>query len=188
MLARHRQGQHSRSLANPPITIIADVTTIVSKVFRISKDVSDLVDAIENAPKHILAVSQDVRSLCGVLGPLQGLLQDPKLKSCLRMWFRYSKACKSRCIIVWDIRRSKWAWFWWQFKEKEANAYRAHLTSYKLTVDVALAAENLANTSQTIQVTHMLELEIRNTRAQLDGMENNGASGQCQSVEAGNGP
>ena len=61
-----------------PITIVAGVTTIVGNVWRISKGVSDLIEGIENAPKHILAVSQDVRGLYGVLGPLQGLLQDLK--------------------------------------------------------------------------------------------------------------
>ena len=63
-----------------PISIVAGVTTIVSNVYRISKDVYDLIDAIENAPKHILAVSQDVHGLYGVLGPLQGLLQDLKVQ------------------------------------------------------------------------------------------------------------
>jgi hypothetical protein len=144
-----------------PISIVAGVTTIVSNVYRISKDVYDLIDAIENAPKHILAVSQDVHGLYGVLGPLQGLLQDLKVQKlpdnvfpifeglqqpldhCF--WaFRelQMKVCKYTKPTG-DIRRSKWAAFRWQFTEKDANSYRAHLASYKLTVDVALAAANL---------------------------------------------
>jgi hypothetical protein len=206
-----------------PITIVAGVTTIVGNVWRISKDVSDLIEGIENAPKHILAVSQDVRGLYGVLGPLQGLLQDLKgdrlpenvvpifeglqqpLDHCF--WaFRelQMKICKYTKPMG-DIRRSKWTAFRWQFTEKDTNAYRAHLASYKLTVDVAFAAANLwvldlsnlfgyacfdknrANTSQTIQATHSLERQIQTMRIQLAGLEQNSADDPYSSIDVDNG-
>jgi len=129
-----------------PITIVAGVTTIVGNVWRISKDVYELIDGVGNAPKHIFALAQDVRGLYGVLGSLQipifEGLQQP-LDHCF--WaFRelQMKICKY-IKPTGDPRQSKWAAFRWQFTEKDTNVYRSHLASYKLTVDVALATANL---------------------------------------------
>jgi hypothetical protein len=144
-----------------PITIVAGVTTIVGNVWRISKDVYELIDGVGNAPKHIFALAQDVRGLYGVLGSLQGLLQDLKV-DCLpenvipifeglqqpldHCFWAFRELQMKICKYIkptGDPRQSKWAAFRWQFTEKDTNVYRSHLASYKLTVDVALATANL---------------------------------------------
>jgi hypothetical protein len=143
------------------IAIVAGVTTIVNNVWKTSKDVYDLIDSIRNAPKHILAISQDVQGLYMVLGSLQGLLRDlaghnlpvtlipifeslqQPLNHCFFAFCELQQKINKYTKPAGEINRTKWAAFKWQFTEKDANMFRDHLASYKLTVDVALATANL---------------------------------------------
>lgn len=145
------------------IGIISGIMQIVTNVYSVSKGLYEFIEGIKNAPRHVLAISQDVRGLYLVLGSLQGLLaclhQDslpsnvlPMLESlqqpldhCLFAFRqlqqkvgRYTKPASDG-----QVRMRKWTAFRWQFTEKEADVWREHLISYKLTLDVAIATANL---------------------------------------------
>jgi hypothetical protein len=148
-------------MPEPILSVVAGVTAIVVNVYRISKDVYDLIDAIKNAPRHVLAISQDIQALYLVLGSLQNLLEDldsdhlhpnilPIFESLQQplnhCFFAFRELQQKICRYTkpnGQINRTRWAAFRWQFTEKDANLYRNHLASYKLTVSVALATANL---------------------------------------------
>ncbi|KAJ9251010.1 hypothetical protein DTO195F2_7945 [Paecilomyces variotii] len=170
----------------------------------VSKGLYEFIEGIKNAPRHVLAIAQDVRGLYLVLGSLQGLLaclhQDslpsnvlPMLESlqqpldhCLFAFRqlqqkigRYTKPASDG-----QVRMRKWTAFRWQFTEKEADVWREHLISYKLTLDVAIATANLANTSQNLYVTQTIEQQMQAMRVQIDKMrQDNAASDTVRSVE-----
>ncbi|KAJ9220449.1 hypothetical protein DTO169C6_7193 [Paecilomyces variotii] len=170
----------------------------------VSKGLYEFIEGIKNAPRHVLAIAQDVRGLYLVLGSLQGLLaclhQDslpsnvlPMLESlqqpldhCLFAFRqlqqkvgRYTKPASDG-----QVRMRKWTAFRWQFTEKEADVWREHLISYKLTLDVAIATANLANTSQNLYVTQTIEQQMQAMRVQIDKMrQENAASDTVRSVE-----
>jgi len=142
-------------------TIVVGVATIVTNVWKISRDVYELIDGIKNAPEHIKAVSQDVRGLYVVLGSLQqmlikieedelpsaampilGLLDEP-MKNCFTAFVELQKKINKYTKRTGDINQSTWKRSWWFFTEKDTNAYRVHLAAYKSTVTIALGAANL---------------------------------------------
>jgi hypothetical protein len=144
-----------------PLTIVTGVTALIVNIWRISQDVYDLIDGIENAPGHILAVSHDIKGMYMVLGSLQGLLSEldvDRLAPPIKGIFESLQHPLKHCVMAFrqlqyklykhtkpsrEINRSKWSAFWWQFTEKDTVAWRGHFTSYKLTLDVALATANL---------------------------------------------
>jgi hypothetical protein len=144
-----------------PITIIAGVISIVGNVWKISKDLYELIDGIMNAPRHIIAISNDVQALYVVLGTLQGLLNDVRegdqlqaacvpifetlqqpLDNCLSICTELSAKLNKYTKPTGDVRRSKWTAFRWQFTEKETDTYRRYLAAYKSTVTIALTSAN----------------------------------------------
>ncbi|KAJ9263432.1 hypothetical protein DTO212C5_7617 [Paecilomyces variotii] len=186
------------------IGIISGIMQIVTNVYSVSKGLYEFIEGIKNAPRHVLAIAQDVRGLYLVLGSLQGLLaclhQDslpsnvlPMLESlqqpldhCLFAFRqlqqkigRYTKPASDG-----QVRMRKWTAFRWQFTEKEADVWREHLISYKLTLDVAIATANLANTSQNLYVTQTIEQQMQAMRVQIDKMrQENAAYDTLRSLE-----
>jgi hypothetical protein len=144
-----------------PMTIVAGVITVVSNAWKISKDLYNLSEGIQSAPKHVLAVSADLKGLHSVLGSLRGLLDgldDAQLSpalapilenlqlpldSCLTTFTQLSQTIHKFIKPSGDPSRSKWKGFRWQFTDKDVGVLRNHLAAYKLTVDVGIAAENL---------------------------------------------
>jgi len=144
-----------------PLTIVTGVLSIVGNVWKISKDVYELIDGIKNAPAHIKAVSQDVRGLYVVLGALQQLLVkieekelppaampvfellDEPMNNCLTAFVELQKKINKYTKRTGAINESYWKRSWWFFTEKDTNVYRVHLAAYKSTVTIALGAANL---------------------------------------------
>jgi hypothetical protein len=63
-------------MPEPVITLISGVAAIVTNVWRVSKDLYDIIEGIRNAPTHIRVIMVDVNGLYIVLGALQGLLPN----------------------------------------------------------------------------------------------------------------
>ena len=55
-------------MPEPVITIIGGVAAIVTNVWKVSKDLHDLINGIKNAPRHIQTVSDDLGGLYIALG------------------------------------------------------------------------------------------------------------------------
>ncbi|KAJ9241307.1 hypothetical protein DTO271D3_8388 [Paecilomyces variotii] len=186
------------------IGIISGIMQIVTNVYSVSKGLYEFIEGIKNAPRHVLAIAQDVRGLYLVLGSLQGLLaclhQDSLPSNVLPMLESLQQPL-DHCLFAFrqlqqkvgkytkpasdgQVRMRKWTAFRWQFTEKEADVWREHLISYKLTLDVAIATANLANTSQNLYVTQTIEQQMQAMRVQIDKMrQDNSASDTVRSVE-----
>lgn len=63
-------------MPEPVVTLISGVATIVTNVWRVSKDLYDIIEGIRNAPMHVRVIMVDVDGLYIVLGALQGLLPN----------------------------------------------------------------------------------------------------------------
>lgn len=157
-------GLRSRTLATMPepvLTVIAGVSAIVTNVWTTSRNLYELIDGINNAPRHIHAISADLQGIHMVLGALRGLVDDlseDKVPGELIPMFESLEQNMDHCSSTFEqlniklskytkpsggANRSKWAAFKWQFTEKDTERYRAHLEAYKMTVNVALNAANL---------------------------------------------
>ncbi|KAF4632965.1 hypothetical protein G7Y89_g5165 [Cudoniella acicularis] len=187
------------------LTIVAGVTTIVSNVWKISRDVYELIDGIKNAPVHIKAVSQDVRGLYVVLGSLQDILVkfeeeqqapaampvfellDEPMRNCFDAFLELQKKLNRFTKRTGAINESIWKRSWWFFTEKDTNAYRVHLAAYKSTVTIALGAATLGNAARNLQATQNLEVQIQEMRIQLEQLVDNGQENQKQSMNGENG-
>lgn len=144
-----------------PITIVVGVISIVGNVWNISRDLYELIDGIINAPRNIIAISNDVQALYVVLGTLQDLFHDVKdggrlhavcvpvfetlqqpLDNCLSICKELSAKLEKYTKPAGGIRRSKRTAFRWQFTEKKTDTYRRHLAAYKSTVTIAITSAN----------------------------------------------
>lgn len=143
------------------LAIIAGITTILSNLWNISKGLYELFSSIKNAPKHILALSQDVQGFYTVLGSLRGLLDNlsgdhlhsmlaPILESlqnpldhCLSTICELQKKINKCTKPSGEAKQSKWSAFRWEFTEKDTNMYRSDLASHKATIDLAVTTATL---------------------------------------------
>jgi hypothetical protein len=148
-------------MPEPVITLISGVTAIVTNVWRVSKDLYDIIEGIRNAPTHVRVIMVDVDGLYIVLGALQGLL--PKvdasrlradlvpvfeslqlnLNNCCSILIELSRKLIRYTNAAGQISMSKWMAFRWQFTEKDVKEFRDHLTAYKMTVQLAISTANL---------------------------------------------
>jgi hypothetical protein len=147
------------------ITIIGGVAAIVTNVWKVSKDLHDLINGIKNAPRHIQTISDDLRGLYVALGALQGLLPkldtnrestdlvpmfEPifeslqlNLENCFHVLVETSTKLGRYTKPSGGMGQNKWTAFRWQFKEKDIAELRGQLAAYKMTVNLALATANL---------------------------------------------
>lgn len=148
-------------MPEPVITIIGGVAAIVTNVWKVSKDLHDLINGIKNAPRHIQTISDDLRGLYVALGALQGLLPkldtsrvptdlEPifeslqlNLENCFHVLVETSTKLGRYTKPFGGMGQNKWTAFRWQFKEKDIAELRGQLTAYKMTVNLALATANL---------------------------------------------
>lgn len=146
-----------------PIDVISGIAQIVTTVYFVSKELYRFVDGIKHAPQRFLAIAQDVRSLYLVLGWLQGLLADfhqdrlppnvlpileclqQPLNYCLSAFRHLQEKISRRTTPVGDgrVEMTTWKAFRWHFTDKDANIWREHLLSYKLTLDIVFTTANL---------------------------------------------
>jgi hypothetical protein len=71
-----RPGWPSLAMLELVITLISGVAAIVTNVWRVSKELYDIIEGIRNAPTHVRIIMVDVDGLYIVLGALQGLLPN----------------------------------------------------------------------------------------------------------------
>ena len=148
-------------MPEPVITLISGVAAIVTNVWRVSKELYDIIEGIRNAPEHVRIIMADVEGLYIVLGALQGLLPNvnarrlradlvpifeslqTNLGNCCSSLIEFSRKLIRYTNAAGQISKSKWMAFRWQFTEKDVKEYRDHLTAYKMTVQLAISTANL---------------------------------------------
>ena len=143
-----------------PLSIVSVVAQILSTCISLCQSTAQLVDQIQYAPQHIAAIATDLRAFYGILGNLQGYLNDEEtrrgvlhpttsgdiwtvLENCVTIFRQfhaivhgYLTAFHSPEVRQWN--RVKWTW-----KEKEVLQLRDQLGAHKITLNVAIAAANL---------------------------------------------
>ncbi|KAG9237222.1 hypothetical protein BJ875DRAFT_493517 [Amylocarpus encephaloides] len=183
-----------------PLSIIAAATAIVKEVSHLTKDLHNFIEGISQAPKHINALNQDVQSMYLVLGSLEGMLENlnqgsfpmtlcqalDSVRGPLQNCFETLKQLQRKLVKFTRpsgvVYRSKWAAFRWQFTQKDANAWREHLSSYKLTVNMALSAANIANTSNTITTSRALKTQVAAIGVKIDAQEPTDPNAACSNI------
>jgi hypothetical protein len=160
-ILQFRPIRHSLAMPEPVITLISGVATIVTNVWRVSKDLYDLIEGIRNAPNHVRVIMVDVHGLYIVLGVLQGLLPNVdasrlrtdlvpifeslqlNLNNCCSVLIELSRKLIRYTNAAGEISRSRWLAFRWQFTEKGVKEFRDHLAAYKMTVHLAISTATL---------------------------------------------
>jgi hypothetical protein len=59
-----------------PVTIVSAVGTIVVNGIKLCLSVYGTIDGMKQAPKHLKAVSSDLKAFYGILGTIQIYLND----------------------------------------------------------------------------------------------------------------
>ncbi|KAF5642274.1 white collar 1 [Fusarium tjaetaba] len=137
-----------------PLSVTASVVGIVGALLHGSKRLYEFIDSLQNAPKDIAALSTDLRALYGILAHITNV-QD-RLSSHLDLCASL-KAPLENCLEIFDefttllqgftetsrngtIRIRVWRQMAWAFKDKEIQLFRDTITTYKVSLDMALSA------------------------------------------------
>lgn len=133
-----------------PLSIATGVISLLSNSYKFSKDIYELIDSVQSAPKHIRDVSDDLKALYTTLGILDCLLRDEQiarnalirdlsvnleeaLKNCVRVLREIGLVVNAFVGADGTAKTSSWSRTKWPFKGKEARGLRDHLATYKAT-------------------------------------------------------
>jgi uncharacterized protein (UPF0264 family) len=143
-----------------PITIASAASAIVVTGIKLCLGVYGTIDGMKQAPKHLKAVSSDLKDVHSILGTIQGYLDDKELtqgllhtQSCdnlqsilancvsvLRDFDEivsgYIKAGRESSVTRWQ--KISWAW-----KFDDVDSLRKHLSDHKASLSVAIGMANL---------------------------------------------
>lgn len=61
-----------------PLSIATGVVSLLSTSYKFSKDIYELIDSVQSAPKHTRNVSDDLKALYATLGTLDSLFATSK--------------------------------------------------------------------------------------------------------------
>jgi Fungal N-terminal domain of STAND proteins len=143
-----------------PLTIASGVSALVSNAYKLCFSISQTIDGIATAPRHIRAISRDLKAFYSVLGTLKAYLDDEEisggvlhpatsadleavLTNCMTIFKDFNTIVKNYIKKsseggVTLARSGQWTW-----NEKEIWSLREHLAAHKITLNVAIAAANL---------------------------------------------
>lgn len=143
-----------------PFAITAGVLGIAMSALHVARKLQELIDGIQGAPEAVKALSKDLHALQGVLEALNNLLEDsrfterhlcaeampalePHLQNCTTTLDSIFMAIARHTKPSGDPKKSKWSGFIWSFREKEILTLQNRLTTYKMSLDLALSVANL---------------------------------------------
>lgn len=140
-----------------PLSVGASVVGIVGAALHGSKRLYELIDSLRSAPKDIAALSADLQALYQVLGRLAGmqdkLSNNPELcdclttplENCLDIFDEFTTLLNGFTHTTRDgtVKVRTWRNIAWAFKDKEIQLFRDTITTYKVSLDVAVSAMNL---------------------------------------------
>ncbi|SCO84275.1 uncharacterized protein FRV6_08402 [Fusarium oxysporum] len=140
-----------------PLSVTASVVGIVGALLHGSKRLYKFIDSLQNAPKDIAALSTDLRAFYEILAHLTNIqdrlsshldlcvsLKAP-LKNCLNVFDEFTTLLQGFTQTSRDgtIQVRVWKQMAWAFKDKEIQLFRDTITTYKISLDIALSAITL---------------------------------------------
>lgn len=138
-----------------PFSLATGVISLLANSYKFSKDMYELIDGIQSAPNHIRSISDDLKALYSTLGTLDTLLRDERvsqnalmralsvnledaLKNCVRLFREVGMVVNEYVGSDGTANVGTWKKAKWNFKEKEIEAMRNHLATYKATCLMAV--------------------------------------------------
>ncbi|KAF4344544.1 GATA transcription factor [Fusarium beomiforme] len=160
-----------------PLSVTASVISIVGALLHGSKRLYEFIDSLQSAPKDIAVLSTDLRALFEVLVHITNVqdkfssnpglcagLKAP-LENCLHIFDEFTILLQSFTEISRDgtVRVRVWKHVAWAFKDKEVQLFRDTITTYKVSLDMALNAITLFETD--------FKDEFRDIRSRLQALD-----------------
>ena len=142
------------------VGLAASILTIVSAAYKSCKALNDTIIRIDDAPKHVFAIANDLEDFYQVLGTLQTILEEGDFRARMiepvildqlsQVLQRCLEIFKVMTLIIaeYDHRNRSiiglhvWKRIKWDFKEKEVEEARKELSQCKLTLNMALSVAN----------------------------------------------
>ncbi|KAL9571976.1 hypothetical protein ACKAV7_003965 [Fusarium commune] len=173
-----------------PLSVTASVVGIVGALLHGSKRLYEFIDSLQNAPKDIAALSTDLRALYEILAHITNI-QD-RLSSHLDLCVSL-KAPLENCLNIFDefttllqgfIQTSRdgtiqvrvWKQMAWAFKDKEIQLFRDTITTYKISLDMALSAMTFSTIASLNERTKRFETdfkeEFKDIKSRLQALDN----------------
>ncbi|KAL7769925.1 hypothetical protein ACKLNR_001309 [Fusarium oxysporum f. sp. zingiberi] len=140
-----------------PLSVTASVVGTVGALLHGSKRLYEFIDSLKYAPKDIAALSTDLRALYEILAHITRVqdrlsshhdlcvsLRAP-LENCLNIFDEFMTLLQGFTQISRDgtVKVRVWKQMTWAFKDKEIQLFRDTITTYKVSLDMALNAMTL---------------------------------------------
>jgi hypothetical protein len=143
-----------------PITIASAASATVVNGIKLCLGVYGTIDGMTQAPKHLKAVSSDIKGFYSILGRIQAYLDDKELKQGLL----HTQSCDNLQIILenslsvlLDFEKivsgyikagqesslTRWQTVSWTWKLADVENLRRHLSDHKASLSVAIGMANL---------------------------------------------
>jgi hypothetical protein len=143
-----------------PITIASAVSAIVANGIKLCLGVYGTIDGMKQAPKHLKAVSSDLKDFYSILGTIQWYLDDKELTQGLL----HTQSCDNlqsilaNCVsVLQDFDKivsgyikagqkssvTGWQKVSWTWKIADVENLRRHLSDHKASLSVAIGMANL---------------------------------------------
>ncbi|KAF5604014.1 GATA transcription factor [Fusarium pseudocircinatum] len=173
-----------------PLSVTASVVGIVGALLHGSKRLYEFIDSLQNAPKDIAALSTDLRALYEILAHVTSI-QD-RLSSHVDLCTSL-KAPLENCLNIFDefttllqgfthtsrngtVQVRVWKQMAWAFKDKEIQLFRDTITTYKVSLDMALSAMTFSTIASLNERTKRFETnfkeEFKEIKSRLQGLDN----------------
>ncbi|WKT43673.1 PAC motif [Fusarium oxysporum f. sp. vasinfectum] len=161
-----------------PLSVTASVAGIVGALLHGSKRLYEFIDSLQNAPKDIAALSTDLRALYEILAHITNAqdrlsshldlcvsLKAP-LENRLNIFDEFTTLLQGFTQISRDgtIQVRVWKQMVWAFKDKEIQLFRDTITTYKVSLDMALSAMTLFESD--------FKEEFRDIKSRLQSLDN----------------
>ena len=142
------------------VGLAASVMTLVSVAYKSCKSLIDTITRLDDAPKHVHAIANDLEDFYHLLGTLQAVLDEedsaagiiePAMSGHLSQALKHClEVLKTTNLIIaeYDDRDRSivglhlWKRVKWTFKEKEIDDVRKELAQCKMTLNMAVSVAN----------------------------------------------
>ncbi|CVK99156.1 uncharacterized protein FPRN_03753 [Fusarium proliferatum] len=173
-----------------PLSVTASVVGIVGALLHGSKRLYEFIDSLQNAPKDIAALSTDLRALYEILAHITNvqdrLSSHPELcvslkaplENCLNIFDEFTALLHGFTQTARDgpIQIRVWKQMAWAFKDKEIQLFRDTITTYKVSLDMALSAMTFSTIASLNERTKRFETdfkeEFKDIKSRLQALDN----------------
>lgn len=143
-----------------PIAIATAVSTIVVNGIKLCLSVYGTIDGMRQAPKHLQAVSHDLKNFYSILGTIQSYLDDKELtqgllhiQSCdnlqsilansVSVLQDFEKIVSGYIKAAQELSVTRWQKVSWTWKLGDVENLRKHLSDHKASLSIAIGMANL---------------------------------------------